>query len=102
MEVWVSAKPYMLYEAVELLYAYVNEIPAGSLTQEGEYCLTEEAVQQMMDVACAGVSRDDPAVRYYFGRHIISEEPQRATCMARNLAYNTMTPSKGNMDEDCA
>lgn len=41
MEVWVSAKPYMLYEAVELLYAYVNEIPAGSLTQEGEYCLTE-------------------------------------------------------------
>ena len=35
MEVWVSAKPYMLYEAVELLYAYVNEIPAGSLTQEG-------------------------------------------------------------------
>lgn len=54
MEVWVSAKPYMLYEAVELLYAYVNRIPAGSLTQEGEYCLTEEAVQQMMDVACAG------------------------------------------------
>ena len=38
-------------------------IPAGSLTQEGEYCLTEEAVQQMMDVACAGVSREDPVVQ---------------------------------------
>ena len=50
-----------------------------------------------------GVSRDDPAVRYYFGRHIISEEPQRATLHGPgNLAYNTMTPSKGNMDEDCA
>lgn len=102
MEVWVSAKPHMLYEAVELLYAYVNQIPVGSLTQEGEYCLTEEAVRQMMEVACAGVSREDPAVRYYFGRHIISEEPQRATCMARNLAYNAMAPSKGDMAKDCA
>ena len=102
MEVWVSAKPHMLYEAVELLYAYVNEIPAGSLTQEGEYCLTEEAVQQMMDVACAGVSREDPVVQYYFGGHVISEEPQRVTCMARNLAYNVMAPSKGDMAEDCA
>ena len=94
MEVWVSAKPHMLYEAVELLYAYVNEIPAGSLTQEGEYCLTEEAVQQMMDVACAGCFREDPVVQYYFGGHVISEEPRRVTCMARNLAYNVMAPSR--------
>ncbi len=102
MEVWVSAKPHMLYETVELLYAYVNEIPAGNLTQEGEYCLTEEAVQQMMDVACAGVSRVDPVVQYYFGGHVISEEPRRVTCMARNLVYNAMAPSKGDMAQDCA
>ena len=35
MEVWVTGQPHLLYETVELLFAYVNRIPAVELTQEG-------------------------------------------------------------------
>ena len=43
MEVWVTGQPHLLYETVELLFAYVNRIPAVELTQEGPYCLPEAA-----------------------------------------------------------
>lgn len=102
MEVWVTAQPHLLYETVELLYAYVNRIPAVELTQEGPYCLPEAAIQQMLDVACAGISQDDPEIQYYFGKYILSEDPERATCVARNLVYNSMEPSGGDLAADCA
>ena len=35
MEGWVTGQPHLLYETVELLFAYVNRIPAVELTQEG-------------------------------------------------------------------
>ena len=44
MEVWVTGQPHLLYETVELLFAYVNRIPAVELTQEGPYCLPEAAI----------------------------------------------------------
>ena len=47
MEVWVTGQPHLLYETVELLYAYVNRIPAVELTQEGPYCLPEAAIQHV-------------------------------------------------------
>ena len=30
MEVWVTGQPHLLYETVELLFAYVNRIPADA------------------------------------------------------------------------
>lgn len=101
MEVLVTARPHMLFETVELMYAYVNEIPAWTLTEAGPYCLPVEAVQQMMDTACAEVSKQDPRVQYYFRRYQLSEEPERFTCIARNLAYNAMFPSTGSIAGDC-
>lgn len=102
MEVWVTGQPHLLYETVELLFAYVNRIPAVELTQEGPYCLPEAAIQQMLDVACAGISQDDPEIQYDFGKYILSEDPERATCVARNLVYNSMEPSGGDLATDCA
>jgi len=97
----VTAQPHMLYETVELLYAYVNGIPARMLTQSGPYCLPVDAVQNMLEVACADVPRDDPAVQYYFGKYLLSQEPERATCIARNLTYNVMEVSTGTIAGDC-
>ena len=47
----MTAQPHMLYETVELLYAYVNGIPARMLTQSGPYCLPVDAVQNMLEVS---------------------------------------------------
>ena len=38
MELRIEREPCMLYETVELLYAFVNDIPAERLTAEGTYC----------------------------------------------------------------
>ena len=56
----------------------------------------------MLDVACAGISQDDPEIQYDFGKYILSEDPERATCVARNLVYNSMEPSGGDLATDCA
>lgn len=41
MELRIEREPCMLYETVELLYAFVNDIPAERLTAEGTYCIPE-------------------------------------------------------------
>lgn len=101
MEIFVTVQPHMLYETVELLYAHVNGIPARALTQSGPYCLPVEAVQDMLELACADVPRDDPVMQYYFGKYLLSQEPERATCIARNLAYNTMHLATDSIAGDC-
>ena len=101
MEIRVTAKPHMLLETIELLFAYINSVPADALTADGEYCLPVEAVQQMMDVACAGISRNDPVMSYYFGKHALTDGRGRATCIARNLVYDSMEVSTGSVSSDC-
>lgn len=100
VEIKVSAKPHLLLETIELLYAYVNRIPVEELATRGEYSPPQEAVQKIMDVACADISRDDPAMQYYFGRYTPPEE-NWSTCMARSLACNGLEISRGTVAEDC-
>lgn len=40
-------------------------------------------------------------MQYYFGKYLLSQEPERATCIARNLAYNIMDVSTGTIAGDC-
>ncbi len=101
MEIQVTAKPHMLMETVELMYAYMNHIPPEALTADGPYCLPVEAVQEMMDVACAGLSRTDPTLRYYFDQYVLSQEPRRDTCIARNLVYDIGYMSRATVAESC-
>lgn len=55
MEVFVTNQPYMLYETVELLRAFVNETDPEDLTMEGEFCLAPQEVRDVMAAACQGV-----------------------------------------------
>ncbi len=100
MEILVTEKPHILLEAVELLYAYVNEAAPETLTAQGEYCLPVEAVREMMEVVCGGIDRKDSLVEYYFGKHPLLETPGKYTCLARNLMYIHPFLSNGNINED--
>ena len=48
MELRIEREPCMLYETVELLYAFVNDIPAERLTAEGTYCIPEGELAGIM------------------------------------------------------
>ncbi len=101
MNIQVTEKPNMLLEAVELLLAYINRIPPEELTAQQEYCLSVEAVREIMDVACAGISRDDPAYHYYFVMHPLPNDASSSTCIARNLAYMVTLQYSGALKETC-
>ena len=102
MECVVSSQPNLFLETVELLYAYINNDPPETLTADGPYCLSVEAVENIIHTACGDVSRSDPDMLYYFQRCILSQEPRRDTCIARNLAYDLPYLALGSIQDECA
>lgn len=101
MEILVTAKPHMLLETVELMYAYMNHTPPEQLAGDGPYSLPVSAVQEMLDVACDGLSREDEMLQFFFDRYILSDEPRRDTCIARNLVYNLGYVGQNSISADC-
>lgn len=99
MNITVEDQPCILLETVELLYAFVNEIPAQDLTSDGVYCIPGWKLQQMMDVACAGLDRHQPMLRFFFQSEKLLDKPNQETCIARNLAYNTMELHSKTLEE---
>ncbi len=106
MELRVEREPCMLYETVELLYAFVNHIPAERLTAEGEYCVSEKELASMIGTVCAHMDSQDPDLGRYFARRPILDEPDQFTCLAFCMVYalvdmNTLDIA-GQIDAMCA
>lgn len=59
MRMNVGREPCILYETVELLYAYINGISADRLTMDRVYCIPAPEIARLMGAACAGVDRQD-------------------------------------------
>lgn len=100
MELVVTERPHMILETVELLYAWTNGLSPEQLTYPGMYCLPIKAVQNIMEVVCRDISRDQSALKYYFGKRVFYEEPEQTTCVARHLCYNNAAISTGSVQED--
>ena len=77
MELRIEREPCMLYETVELLYAFVNDIPAERLTAEGTYCIPEGELAGIMGAVCANLDPQDPDLHRYFARRPILDEPNQ-------------------------
>ena len=60
MKVFLSKAPNVLLESVEMLYAYVNEIPVRELAGEGSYCIPVHIMQKMM-APVGQVGRQSPS-----------------------------------------
>lgn len=99
MHIEVKREPCLLYETVELLCAYVNEIPAEQLTAEGKYCLSEQEIEDLMRAACDGVNPAAPLMQQFFKRHNISGEIDRYTCLAACMVYFFMSFPTGGVSE---
>lgn len=99
MRIFLLKKPSILLESVELLYAYVNEIPVRDLAGEGSYCIPAHSLQKMMDTACAGMSRHHPTLRFFFKKTELQNETRQCTCIARNMAYSSVSFSCTTVEE---
>ena len=88
MEVFVTNQPYMLYETVELLRAFVNGTDPKELTMDGEFCLSPQEVEEVMASACDGMDPKDRWVRHFFLEYSILDDSNESTCLASCLAYS--------------
>ena len=66
MECVVSAQPNLFLETVELLYAYINNDPPETLTADGPYCLSVEAVENIRGSAVACEQSFGESIRCVF------------------------------------
>ncbi|WP_294549153.1 winged helix-turn-helix domain-containing protein [uncultured Pseudoflavonifractor sp.] len=82
--------PYMLLEAVELLYAVVNRVPAQKLTSGGSYELPVEEMQHMIDGLEREMDLQNPDLKLFFQKIKIKDGSEDTTCLARSIAYLKM------------
>ncbi len=66
MNVQIMSTPCYLLETVELIYAFVNGVPAEELTGPGSYCIPVREVRWIMDTACAGLALQNPTLQFFF------------------------------------
>ena len=90
MNVTATNEPCMILETVELLYAFINELPAGELTAPGPYTIPSSELQHMLTSATEGISRQDPAMQFFFLKEPLQDGSGLFTCLARAVVYNTM------------
>lgn len=99
MKIEFSAKPCLLLETVELLYAYINNIPAQELSGDGPYCIPSWNLQQIMNDCCAGLSSQRSILEYYFASTPILDDSGSCTCLARNILFDTLDFSGETLEE---
>ena len=87
MEIIACYEPCLLLEAAELVYAYVNDIPSEQMTLPGEYYLPVDAVETIRKTACAGLSRDDDQLQFYFRGVPVEGIAERLSCPGCCLLY---------------
>ena len=91
MNVQIMSTPCYLLETVELIYAFVNGVPAEELTGPGSYCIPVREVQRIMDTVCAGLALQNPTLQFFFQKEALADDSGDFTCIARNIAYFVST-----------
>ena len=95
--------PCIYLEAVELVYAYVNQVPARKLAFPGQFSLPVSAIEEMLQDGCRSIDPEDAAVQFYFASYQLGKsEVESPTCLARLLAYSysrwDIPDTAGNID----
>lgn len=102
LTVTVTNKPCLLLEAVELLYAYVNRIPTGELTSEGNFSIPGSCVEELLSDICGCLDREDPQLQFFFRQEALLDGSGLYTCLARNMVRNTLDFSCDDVEESLA
>lgn len=83
----IYAQPCLLYEALELAIATVNQVPAERLTAAGPYCVPVEVVEQLLERAGPCLPLESAELRFYFSRQNIPTMTGRPVTLASTLLY---------------
>lgn len=90
LEIHFLRQPCLLYETVELLYAYVNRISPELLTSQGLYCIPPQDVAALIAKACGDLDPFSESLQKFFTPHSYSRTPNQTTCLAFIMVYTFM------------
>ena len=98
MEFQVHRKPCILLETVELVYSYVNQIPAEELTENAEYCIPAREISAIRDTVCGSLDPDNEELQFYFKGVPVDGKDRHLSCLACCMIYSTMDFSCTDVD----
>ena len=98
MEFQVHRKPCILLETVELVYSYVNQIPAEELTENAEYCIPAREISAIRDTVCGSLDPDNEELQFYFKGVPVDGKDRHLSCLACCMIYSTMDFSCTDID----
>ncbi|MBE6945824.1 MAG: hypothetical protein E7459_07030 [Ruminococcaceae bacterium] len=87
MKITVSGQPSILHEAVELVHAFVNQLPTEQLTVPGPCSIPPEEIVRIRDLACSGLNPADEELQFFFHGHPFEDNRDGQFSLARNMVY---------------
>ncbi len=80
-------QPSILHEAVELVHAFVNDIPVEQLCVPGPYSIPQEEILRIRDVACEGLDREGEEIQFFFHSFPFEDAKGGRLSIARSMVY---------------
>ena len=99
MEFQVYRKPCMLLETVELVYSYVNQVPAEQLTESGEYCIPAREIPSIREAVCGPLDLENEELQFYFKGVPVDGKEQHLSCLACCMVYSTLNLGCSSVEE---
>ena len=99
MEFQVYRKPCMLLETVELVYSYVNQVPAEQLTESGEFCIPAREIPSIREAVCGPLDLENEELQFYFKGVPVDGKEQHLSCLACCMVYSTLNLGCSSVEE---
>lgn len=99
MHLIVHSRPCFLLEAAELVFSYVNDLPAQQLTGAGEFCIPVEEAQSIRQEICQGLNRQDKLLQYYFQGFPMEGSRNRLSNLATTMLYSALFSLPSDVQE---
>ncbi len=99
MKITLSRDPNWLYEAAELMIAFVNRTPVRELSGDGPFCVPVVDIERLMAETCGGLDPEDPELQFFFKRVKVKNVPENEVTLAGCLLYTQPELNNSNIDQ---
>lgn len=102
MEITIYEKPCLIMEAMELVYSWVNHIPAEELTYPDPMCIPAEEVEHIRQAVCGDMDPGNEELQFYFKGvplEVHEGNQERLSCLAISMIGTVMPVGCHTVDE---
>ncbi len=98
MKITIHYHPCLLQEAMELVHAFVNQIPVEQMTGQGSYCIPVEELIKIRAIACEGLCPESEAMQFFFRGVHFEDKGDGLLSIARCMVYSLSSEHVADVD----